>query len=71
VSLLSSSVRKNKSRKESQSINPGTMMEFFLNAPANLEVSFPTISPIKLECTLDSTVDYKDNEDHEVSFWAD
>jgi len=47
------------------------MMESFLNAPANLEVSFPTLSPQKLECTLDSTVDYKDNEDHEVSFWAD
>jgi len=38
-------------------------MESFLNASANFHQ--------KLDCTLDSTVDYKDNEDHEVNFWAD
>ena len=34
-----------------------------LNASANFHQ--------KLDCILDSTVDYKDNEDHEVNFWAD
>jgi len=48
------------------------MLESLLNASANLEVSFPTLSHKKrMDSTLDSTFDYKDNEDHEVSFWAD